>query len=439
MSPTPDAFGPGASGAPDLAALGARWGTPLYVLDLDRLRANLTRLARELAPDTTLYSLKTNHLPAVTEVVREHGFGVDVVSGYELRAALRAGFAPERIVFNGPVKTAEELREAASRGVYVNIDGEEEIDTVAESAGARGEPLPVGLRVFPPQDVYAGPPPLPRRTTPSKFGWPLASGDADRLVKAIQGRPELRLTGLHCHLGSQITSVPALLEALESVIVWAAATSQTAPLELLNLGGGFGVPGIRRFKGAVAGLSQIQAAREEPAEQERFTPARLAAGVRDLLGRHGLAHLRVCWEPGRAVVSDAMTLLTRVAAVKRTAPGTWVLLDGGLNLLPTAGVAERHRYEALRSETPDASYFLGGPLCYEGDVFSLDARLPQDIRRGDFVAVRDAGAYSITRATSFNQPRAAVVAVSGGDAALVWRAETDDDIFQFAQQPGETS
>ncbi|WP_405163223.1 alanine racemase [Nocardia sp. NBC_01499] len=423
------------SDARGLAAVGERWGTPVYVLDLDRLRANLTAVAGDLSPDTVLYSLKTNHLPAVTEVVRDHGFGVDVVSGYELRAALRAGFPPEKIVFNGPVKTVDELRAAVEHGVYVNIDGAEEIDTLAEFAASRGEPIPVGLRVFPPQDIYAGTLPLPERTTPSKFGWPLATADADRLVAAIRDRPQLRLTGLHCHLGSQIVSVPALLEALGTVIAWAAKLREQTPLVHLNLGGGFGVPGIQRLKGAVAGLSQVQAAKEDPGEQESFSSAALAEGVRALLDRYGLGDLRVIWEPGRAVVSDAMTLLTRVAAVKRTVPGTWVLLDGGLNLLPTAGVAERHRYEALRREAPDVSYFLGGPLCYEGDVFSLDAGLPGDIRRGDFVAVRDAGAYSTTRATSFNRPRVGVVAVSGGAAELVWRAETDEDIFRFDQHP----
>lgn len=416
----------------DLAALAERWGTPLFVLDEDRLRTNLRRIAGQVGPGDVLFSFKTNFLPAVTEVVREEGAGVDVVSGYELRAALRAGFPPDRIVFNGPVKKPEELRAAVDAGVFVNIDSEEEIDVLAALAAERGRPLAVGLRVFPPHDVYAGAPPLPDRATPSKFGWPIAGGDADRLVDAISTREELRLTGLHCHLGSQLTSVAALLEALDGVCTWAAkVVADGVPLEVLNFGGGFGVPGIQRIKGAVAGLSQVKAA-TAPVEQEDFDPAALASGVRELLDRHGLSGRRVCWEPGRAVVSDAMLLLTQVQAVKRTSAGTWVLLDGGLNLLPTAGVAERHRYEALRQDAPDEQFFLGGPLCYEGDVFTLDARLPADIRAGDYVAVHDAGAYSVTRATSFNRPRAAVAVVRGDEATLCWRAEEDEDIFRFA-------
>lgn len=314
----------------------------------------------------------------------------------------------------------------------MNIDSESDIDVLAALAAERGKQISVGLRVFPPHDVYAGTPPLPDRATPSKFGWPIAGGDADRLVDAIRARDNLRLTGLHCHLGSQLTSVAALLEALDGVCAWAGKiVADGIPLEVLNFGGGFGVPGIQRIKGAVAGLSQVKAANASQ-EQADFDPATLAAGVRELLSRYGLSGRRVCWEPGRAVISDAMLLLTQVQAVKRTSAGTWVLLDGGLNLLPTAGVAERHHYEALRQDAPDEQFFLGGPLCYEGDVYSLDARLPADIRAGDYVAVHDAGAYSITRATSFNRPRAGVAVVRGNGATLCWRAEEDEDIFRFA-------
>jgi diaminopimelate decarboxylase len=415
----------------ELAEAGDKFGTPLYVLLMDKLRANLDQIARDLAPDQVLYSLKTNYLPPVTAAVRERGFGVDVVSGYELQAALRAGFPGESIVFNGPVKTPDELRAAVAAGAFVNVDGLAEIDVLAAGAAQAGKKVKVGLRVFPPQDVYAGPPPLPARPVPSKFGWPIVGGDADRVVRAIRDRPGLILAGVHCHLGSQITSVPAHVEALTSVIAWAARISEDVPLETINLGGGFGVPGIQRVKGAQAGLSQVRAATAAPGAPEFFDPAELATAVHRLLAEHHLSRLRVSWEPGRAVVSDAMILLTRVAAVKRTADGNWVLLDGGLNLLPTAGVAERHAFDALRQEARPESFLLGGPLCYEGDIFSLDAQLPADIREGDFVAIHDAGAYSITRATSFNRPRAAVVMVDDGQLTLCWRAETDDDIFRF--------
>jgi diaminopimelate decarboxylase len=420
----------GELGAARLGELAARWGTPLYVLSLTRLRAALDAVRDALAPATVLYSLKTNYLPAVTTALASWGAGVDVVSGYELRAARRAGFPTDRIVFNGPVKTPAELREAVAAGAYVNIDGLGEIDTLAGLAGQRA--LPVGLRVYPPQDVYAGPLPLPDRALPSKFGWPIATGDADRVADLVLGRAQLLLTGVHCHLGSQITSAAALLEALGAVLDWVAKLRERAPLGVLNVGGGFGVPGIHRIRGAVAGLSEVRAA-APVGLPPRFDLAGFGRGLRGALADRGLADLAVYCEPGRALVSAAQLLLTSVAAVKPTAQGTWVLLDGGLNLLPTAGVAEQHRIEALRDDGSRASYLVGGPLCYEGDVFTVDARLPADIRPGDLVAIHDAGAYSVSRATSFNRPRAPVVAVSGDAAELCWRAEEDVDIFRFGE------
>lgn len=414
-----------------LTELAQRWGTPLFVLSLDRLRANLDTFTAALAPARVLYSLKTNYLPVVTEALCGWGCGVDVVSGYELRAALDAGFPPERVVFNGPVKTPDELRAAVDAGVYVNVDGEPEIDVLAELAARRGAPLPVGLRVHPPHDVYSDARPVPSRYAPSKFGWPIASGDADRLAGAVLARPALRLTGVHAHLGSQLTGRDALLAALGAVFDWVATLRERAPVDRVNIGGGFPVPGIHRVRGAVSGLSEVRSGDGRP-PPEPFDLAAFGRDLHALRAERGLADVAVYCEPGRALVSDAMVLLTRVVGVKRTGQGTWVLLDGGLNLLPTAGVAERHRFEALRADTATVPVMLGGPLCYEGDVFSLDARLPGDVRAGDLVAVHDAGAYSVTRATSFNRPRAPVVAVRGDRSALCWRGEEYPDIFRYA-------
>ncbi|MGC9666039.1 diaminopimelate decarboxylase family protein [Planosporangium sp. 12N6] len=445
MRPSPDGLS-----AALLHEVAETWGTPVYVLSPQRLRANLDTLARALAPARILYSLKTNYLPAVTTMLRAAGAGVDVVSGYELRAALDAGFPTDRIVFNGPVKTAAELRDAVDAGVFVNIDGEEEIEILSRLAAGRAEPLPVGLRVYPPEDVYPSvdryppgapypePGDRPVRRLPSKFGWPIATGDADRMVERILDCSALRLTGVHCHLGSQITRTDALLAAMGSLIGWVAELRRRAPVERLNVGGGIGVPGIQRIPGAVAGLSEVRAAREEPPPPPLSVPG-FGAGLRELLRAYGLTGLTLECEPGRALVSDAMALVTRVVGVKRTGQGTWVLLDGGLNLLPTAGVAERHRYELLRdgtSRAPEEPVMLGGPLCYEGDVFSLTADLPGDVHTGDVVVVHDAGAYSVTRATSFNRPRIPVVAVSDGRSALCWRGESYEDIFRFAVAPG---
>lgn len=419
-----------------LTAIGEQYGTPVYVLDLDRFEQNLTGLSTALAPDRVYYSLKTNYLPDLLATVRGLGLGVDVVSGYELRAALTAGFAGPDIVFNGPVKSAAELELAVSAGAFVNIDSADEIEVLAGLAADRHADLDVGLRVFPPDDVYRTGSVRKRRQVPSKFGWPIEGGDADRLVDRISSTPGLRLTGIHCHLGSQIVDEQALLAAIGSVLDWLAGSDLSQRLTMLNLGGGFGVAGIRRHYGVTPGLSQVRAV-ESPSDPRRsLDVGALSASVRALLGARGMSGLALCWEPGRAAVSDAMTLLTTVSGVKHTTYGSWVVLDGGLNLLPTAGVAEEHQIRALRHSAEQRSYMVGGPLCYEGDVFSLDTSLPADLHRGELVTVHDAGAYSISRATSFNRPRAAVVAVTGDESRLCWRAEQDADIFRFQRSAG---
>jgi diaminopimelate decarboxylase len=419
-----------------LRELGDRWGTPLYVVSLDRLRQDVDRVRQALAPAGVrlLFSLKTNYLPDITRAIAAAGLGVDVVSGYELRAAVDAGFAPADIVFNGPVKTPAELRAAAEAGVYINVDSEPEIEELARIAAARGRTVDVGLRVYPPHDVYAADATVARRHHPSKFGWPIADGSADRLAKSILDTPGLRLTGVHCHLGSQITDHRNLLAALGTVLEWTAALRQRAvDLAVLNIGGGFGVPGIHRVKGVVAGLSEVRAGGTPAGPAPEFDLPAFGSGLAEALRAVDLADLTVYAEPGRALVSASTVLLTRVAAVKRLGDGAWVLLDGGLNLMPTAGVAERHHFDVVDGgDRPLESFMVGGPLCYEGDVFGLDVPLPAGIEPGEYVAIRDAGAYGLTRATSFNRTRAAVAVVDGGRARLAWRAETYEDVMRFA-------
>ncbi len=163
-----------------------------------------------------------------------------------------------------------------------------------------------------------------------------------------------------------------------------------------------------------------------------FDLERFVERFEDILAQHGVSDVTIACEPGRILVSDAISLLSRVVSVKDVGDGTWVVLDGGVNLLPTAGVGEEHEIVALgKEDTPRSSFMVGGPLCYEQDVFSYSQSLAQDIAVGDLVEIRDAGAYSITRATSFIRPRAPVVATANGRSELCWRRETGADIFSF--------
>lgn len=422
-------------GLDDPVKLADEYGTPFYLVSLDELTSNARRVSACLGDVRLLYSVKTNYLPAITRRIRELGHGVDVVSGYELKAALDSGFSGENIVFNGPVKCREELALAIRNGVYVNIDGLEEIDQLELLAAEQGSPVPVGLRVYPPGDIHADDPLTPR-ALPSKFGWPIADGTADAVANRILGRSWLRLTGVHCHLGSQITSASALLGVLKPVLDWTARLRSRAGITRLDIGGGFGVPGIQMVKGAGTDLRYIQRApaAEEGKPGQAFDMAEFASGLRRLLKEYGLDDLKIYAEPGRLLVSSAAVLLTRVASLKRLPDHTWVILDGGLNLIPAAGLAIRHRVTALRHGAAEVPCLVGGPLCFEGDVFGIDIPMPADLRVGDLVAIHDAGAYGFSRASSFNKLRAATVVVDDGVPRLAWKAETYPELMRLAVQ-----
>lgn len=430
---------------PGAAGIAAAYGSPAYVLDLDRLDANYRAFVaawqRARRPVSVFYSVKTNYLPIVCRRLRWHGAGADVVSGIELDVALAAGFPGDRIVLNGPMKTAEEIERAVALGALVNVDATGDIDVLEAQAASSGGRLDVGLRVNPSLTPYTSPDPsFSRRAQAaarrSKFGWPLHTGAAARVAERIHSSPYLRLSGLHCQLGSQVTDTDAFLAAVEKVCEFAADPRFREDIQVLNLGGGFGVPGIRRHRsGPIAELLREQGAEDLIAESQSFDLDRFAHGVVEALDRHRLGDLELACEPGRIIVSDAITLLTQVVSVKDIGEGTWVILDGGVNLLPTAGPGEEHEMVVVgRDDSRRSEFMVAGPLCYDQDVFSHRQPLAEDVAVGDLVEIRDAGAYSITRATNFIRGRAPVVATAGGVAELCWSRESSADVFAPAVQ-----
>jgi diaminopimelate decarboxylase len=411
-------------GEADLPGIARQWGTPLYVVSADQLAANVSSVSAALQGIHLLYSLKTNYLPAVARRMEALGVGVDVVSGFEMQAAFDAGFPGDRIVFNGPVKRLDELARAVDNDIFTNIDGLQEIDALAEVAALRdgqSQPISVGLRVYPPGDVYADDPGA-QRPVPPKFGWPIAGGAADKVADRIIKTPQLRLSGIQVHLGSQITNEDTLLQILRPVLAWIAKLRERAQLTRINIGGGFGVPGIHRARNAPGG----------DAPPRSFNLANFGLALHSALSEYQLQDLSIYAEPGRALVSSAAVLMTQVISVKRLPDHAWVILDGGVNLLPTAGVAERHAIVALRRGKRAATYMVGGPLCSEADVLGVNVELPDDLRPGDLVLIHDAGAYGFSLANSFNQLRGATVVVSSGKAELAWRQETYPDLMRLA-------
>ena len=428
----------------------ARHGTPAFVFDPARLHDNARALLAHwdgAFPRSRLYySYKTNYLPEVCGALHGLGIGADAVSGYELEHAAR--LAPGLpVVFNGPMKSEPELARALALGATINLDCVEEIDRLcALVAPERRAAVRLGVRVNPGGQLFDSDDAsfvaahLAAQAR-SKFGWSIDDGGAAMLVRRVRERG-FEVRAVHCHLGSQITSAARYLAAVRTVLDFVVRLrSEGDPVEELNVGGGFGVPGLVRRRRGWRAERDAHRGRAVVAETaETFDMARLCAGLAAALDERGmLDELVVACEPGRYLVSDAFELLTRVVGVKRRSSGNWLILDGGLNLMPTAAMGERRRLRFPSRPDPERvgvdGYLaaIGGPLCYEGDVLMGEELVPEGIRAGDLVRISDAGAYTVSRGTNFNRARAPVVMREDqGTCREIWARETYEDIFGFS-------
>ncbi len=405
-----------AVGGVSLAEAAERFDTPLYVLDEGEVRGRC-RTYRDAFPGAdVLYAAKAFLSRAMVRWVQEEGLGLDVCSAGELELAVTAGFPPERIVLHGNAKSPRDLAAALRLGVgRIVIDGPSEIARIAAAVGPGGRQK-VMVRVVP--GVSAGGHDKIRTgTEDQKFGLSLTDGGAQHAIARILGRPRLELTGLHCHIGSQITDVKPYLVALRRMVGLMARVRDTHGIVLpeLDMGGGHGVA-------------------YRPGEPALDLPA-LARRMRtELIGgcaAAGLTVPRLLIEPGRAVVGPAGVVLYRVLAVKHTGEKVFVAVDGGMSDNPRPalyGVRYAPRLIGRASAAEPRTAIVVGRHCEAGDVLAADVELPGDVRPGDLLAVPVAGAYQLSMASGYNLVgRPAVVAVHGGAARVLVRRETLED------------
>ncbi|HEY8490337.1 MAG TPA: diaminopimelate decarboxylase [Dehalococcoidia bacterium] len=417
-------------GGCDVVDLAREYGTPLYVFDEETLRGQCRAFRAafgEAFPQAFVrYGAKAYINRTIAAVVREEGLGLDVVSGGELAVALAAGFPADRIDFHGNNKLPQELREALTAGVgHVIIDNFYELALLERVAGEVGRRQPVLIRVSPGIDPHTHAK-TTTGTVDSKFGIPIATGQAAEAVARVLASEALELRGLHFHLGSPIFETEPYAEAVEVVMAFAAAVRERHgwTLPLLNAGGGMAV----------------QYVRERPAPEPAAYARTLAAALRQASERHGLPLPAVAVEPGRAIVARAGVALYTVGSGKEV-PGvrTFVSVDGGMadNIRPAMYGA---RYEALlagrRATGPTARVTIAGRYCESGDLLVQDADLPR-LEPGDLIAVPASGAYNLAMASNYNLAlRPAVVLVKDGRARLMVRRETYDDLLRTDLFPG---
>jgi diaminopimelate decarboxylase len=387
----------------DLAELAAAHGTPLYVYDADVIRRQIARL-REAFPGTRLlFAAKALTTVGVLELMRDEGLGLETVSIEEVRLALHAGFEPQELLFTPSCPGLAELTAAVELGVLCNLESLSSLDRF----GARfGSEVPVALRLDP--RLRDGQGQIAVWYDEGKFG--IEAGRADEILALLE-RHGTRVVGLHVHSNHVVQDADVLLAAAEVVF---ALARRLPDVRFLDFGGGFNVS-------------------MEPG-QEVHPPAALARPLlpalerlREELGRP----LELWIEPGRFLVAECGLLLARVHVLKPGGDALLAGLDTGFHHLVRPKMYGA--YHGIRNVTnpdgPQRSYTVVGNLC-EGDTFATDRPLPE-IREGDLLALENAGAYGASMASNYNsRPRPAEVLVDGGEARLVRRRETLDDLLR---------
>jgi diaminopimelate decarboxylase len=394
-------------------ALAAEHGTPFYAYDLDVVTRQAEALRAVLPPVAEVaYALKANPALAVVAHLAGLGLGADVASGGELELARRAGVAPDRIVMTGPGKRDDELESAVALGIRaVTVESPLELARLESIAARLGRVQPVMLRAAVSEDVRLERVRLVGDDGAGKFGMdPTDLVDAARLAARS---PHLDLVGLHAFGASNVLDAGALLDHVAATVRTARrlALSVGAPLRLIDVGGGLGIP-------------------YEPHE-ESLDLRRLGAGLAEVVAGWRddplLARARLLLEPGRFLVGPAGAYVARVVDRKTVAGSTVVVLDGGVHhLLRPALVGQEHRVRTVGFAAEVAGggrvvpVTVAGPLCSGLDVFSQSAVMrPPDV--GDLVAVLDVGAYGFTESMPLflSHPVPAEVAIRGGRAALI--------------------
>ncbi len=387
-----------------LDTLAERFGTPLYVYSRAALESAYRAYADAFAatPHLICYAVKANSSLAILNLFARLGTGFDIVSGGELARVLAAGGDPGKVVFSGVGKTADEMRAALDAGILCfNVESVSELHRLNRVAGEMGKVAPVSFRVNPDVDPRTHPY-ISTGLKKNKFGVPIA--DAPALYRLAASLPNLAITGIDCHIGSQLTDLSPLADAADRVLELVdALAAEGIVLHHIDLGGGVGI----RY-------------RDE-------TPPDLAAYGRVLAARFAGRREKLLLEPGRSLVGNAGLLLTRVEYLKPGEDRNFAIVDAAMNDLMRPALYEAyHEIVAVdERKAPAKRYDVVGPICETGDFLGFARDLA--IEEGDLLALLSAGAYGMSMASNYNsRARAAEVLIDKNKIHLIRERESQD-------------
>ena len=390
-----------------LADIAARFGTPTYVYSKAALEAAFGAWQQALAGRRALvcYAVKANSNLGILSVFARLGAGFDIVSGGELARVLAAGGRADKVVFSGVGKTRAEMRQALEAGIRCfNVESAAELEHLNAVAGELGKQAQIALRVNPDVDPKTHPY-ISTGLKGNKFG--VAFADALALYRRAAALPNLRISGVACHIGSQLLDPAPMAEAaqkLRDLVDRLAA--EGIVLAHIDLGGGLGI----RY-------------RDE-------TPPAVADYLAPLLAVFEGRSEELCFEPGRSLVGNAGLLLTRIEYLKPGETKNFAIVDAAMNDLARPALYDAwHEVVEVNPHAGAAvEYDIVGPICESGDFLARARTLA--VTEGDLLAILSAGAYGMTMSSNYNtRPRAAEVMVDGSEAHLIRRRETVEDLY----------
>ena len=399
-----------------LEALAAEVGTPFYVYSEATLRRHFRVFADAFADTDILvaYSVKANPNIAVLSVLASEGAGADVVSGGELQRALRAGIAPDKIVFSGIGKSRGEMTAALEAGIYqFNVESEPELLALGEIAAAVKKTAPIALRINP--DIAAGGhEKISTGKAENKFGVPWSQARA--LYKSAREMPGITVKGVDVHIGSQISELAPFEAAFSKVAALIAdIRADGCAISRLDLGGGLGIP---YGEGAT------------PPHPDAY--AQMIKRVTAPLG------VQLIFEPGRMIAGNAGILVSRVLYVKEGEERRFLIIDAAMNDLIRPALYDAY-HDILpvmkHADRDNALYDVVGPICETSDRFARARRLPE-LKAGDLVAVMSAGAYGASQTSEYNsRPLIPEIMVNGARHAIIRRRPGFEEMISNERMP----